>query len=110
MLTVIKAVARYPVYLLAATGYTLAQTAPPPGQPIKSGANGQFELIGNSLVSAQQVSSSLYANFSFLTGFCSYFSGQQIKYTLWIKQKTILRKLMDTLLGLLVINVWLFGS
>jgi hypothetical protein len=51
--------ARYPLRLLsiASAGYTLAQTAtsPPPGQPLKAGAIGQFELIGNSLVSAQQI-------------------------------------------------------
>ena len=33
-------------------------TLPPPGQPLRTGILGGFEIIGNSLVSAQQVSCS----------------------------------------------------
>lgn len=39
---------------LFAVSLVLAQNTP--GQPQRKGQNGQFELIGNSLVSAQQVS------------------------------------------------------
>ena len=42
----------------ATTTLSLAQsvpTIPPPGQPLHSGPAGTFEIIGNSLVSAQQV-------------------------------------------------------
>ncbi|KAF8647070.1 hypothetical protein AX16_006905 [Volvariella volvacea WC 439] len=46
------------VYLLANAGVARAQTAstlPPPGQPQHTGTPGAFEIIGDSLVSAQQL-------------------------------------------------------
>ena len=39
--------------VIAATA--LAQTIPPPGQPLQKGSVGEFELVGDSVVSAQQV-------------------------------------------------------
>ncbi len=46
------------LYLTALLGACVdaQSTQPPPGQPAKSGTPGQFEIITNSLVSAQQVS------------------------------------------------------
>ena len=46
--------------LLAPVALTLAQVPaiPPPGQPNNTGDVGQFQIVGNSLVSAQQVNSS----------------------------------------------------
>lgn len=47
---------------------TLAQSAPtipPPGQPLHTGAVGQFEIIGNTLVSSQQVSIAFVCNIAF---------------------------------------------
>ncbi|KAG9220580.1 hypothetical protein CCMSSC00406_0004036 [Pleurotus cornucopiae] len=41
--------------LLACAFGQSTETFPPPGQPAKSGTPGQFELIGSSLVSAQQI-------------------------------------------------------
>jgi hypothetical protein len=43
------------VYLISIAGYTTAQTASPPGQPSQSSYIGQYEIVGNSLVSAQQL-------------------------------------------------------
>jgi len=43
------------VYLLSIAYHALAQTAPPPAQPSHAGTAGQFEIVGNSLVSAQQM-------------------------------------------------------
>lgn len=42
-------------YTLPALGQSTA-TLPQPGQPSATGAIGQFEIVGSSLVSAQQVS------------------------------------------------------
>ncbi|KII92418.1 hypothetical protein PLICRDRAFT_104299 [Plicaturopsis crispa FD-325 SS-3] len=51
--------ATFCIYFLAGAGraYTqsIANTTPSPGQPKKTGSVGQFEIIGNSLVSAQQL-------------------------------------------------------
>jgi hypothetical protein len=41
--------------ILSANFVDAQSTLPPPGQPVKSGAPGQFEIITQSLVSAQQV-------------------------------------------------------
>jgi hypothetical protein len=41
--------------LLSSAGYTLSQSTPPPGQPLSTGPLGQFQIVGDNLVSAQQV-------------------------------------------------------
>lgn len=53
------------LYALLATPirtFSQSSSIPPPGQPVHQGSPGTFEIIGNSLVSAQQVSSETFAS------------------------------------------------
>lgn len=47
-------------YLLSQAGIALAEILPTPGQPLFVGTPGGFDIIGDSLVSAQQVSAAFF--------------------------------------------------
>jgi hypothetical protein len=96
-----------PVLLLATWDlFTIVAHAagilPPPGQPTRVGTIGGFEIVGQSLVSAQQVCAlSVLQLYSVLT-LSSRFLELRTGSTSLTRLKTILRKLKDTQHGHLV--------
>lgn len=75
----------YILYLLSGLTHVQSTTLPAPGQPTKQAALGTFNIIGSSLVSAQQVrvlfmirDPTIYAKF---LSIASCFSGHSIRFT-----------------------------
>lgn len=97
-----------PVVLLLATWDLVtiiahaADILPPPGQPTRVGTIGSFEIIGQSLVSAQQVRISSRLLLCALLNLSSYFLGRRTRSTLLTRLKIIPHKLMAIQRGLLV--------
>lgn len=79
-----------------------ADILPPPGQPTRVGTIGAFEIVGQSLVSAQQVRVLSGLQLCLVLTLSSCFLELRIGSTLLTRSKTILRKLKGTRHGHLV--------
>jgi hypothetical protein len=82
-------------FLLALAGAGAQTILSPPGQPSHQGVTGGFELIGNSYVSAQQVSVLELQSFLCSRRIPSCSWARPTRYILLIRSRTIQSKLTD---------------